>query len=59
HAWAEADLVILAGSRLDAITSEDFNLRNDNKTILMLHPSADTIAELRPTMGIAAAVGPT
>ena len=59
QAWAEADLVILAGSRLDAITSEDFNLRNDNKTILMLHPSADTIAELRPTMGIAAAVGPT
>jgi acetolactate synthase-1/2/3 large subunit len=59
QAWAEADLVILAGSRLDAITSEDFNLRNDDKTILMLHPSADTIAELRPTMGIAAAVGPT
>jgi acetolactate synthase-1/2/3 large subunit len=59
EAWAEADLVILAGSRLDAITSEDFALRNDDKTILMLHPSADTIAQLRPTLGIAAAVGPT
>lgn len=58
-AWADADLVILAGSRLDAITSEDFALRDDEKIILMLHPSADTIAQLRPTLGIAAAVGPT
>ncbi|MBT5435346.1 MAG: hypothetical protein HOK83_16985, partial [Rhodospirillaceae bacterium] len=56
--WAEADLVILAGSRLDAITSEDFALRDDDKTILMLHPSADTIAQIGPDMGIAAAVGP-
>ena len=58
-AWEECDLLILAGSRFDAITSADFSLRDEGKTILMLHPSAQTIAEVRPAFGIAAPVGAT
>jgi len=58
-AWQETDLVIAAGSRLDAITTEDFALREEGKPVLMLHPSADTIAEVRPAFGIPAAVGAT
>jgi len=59
QAWAEADLVILAGARFDAITSEDFSLRDDDKTVVMIHPNQDTIAQVRPALGIAAAIGPT
>ncbi len=58
-AWRDADLVILAGSRFDAITSGDFALRDDGKTTIMLHPDAGAIARVRPDLGIAAAVGPT
>jgi len=58
-AWEECDLLILAGSRFDAITSADFSLRDQGKPTLMLHPSPDTIAELRPECGIAAPVGNT
>ncbi len=57
-AWEETDLVILVGSRFDAITSADFDLRDQGKTILMLHPSADTVAQVQPSFGIAAPVGP-
>ena len=59
QAWADADLVILAGSRFDAITSEDFALRDSGKTTIMIHPCHETIAQVRPSFGIAAAVGPT
>ena len=58
-AWRDADLVVLAGSRFDAITSEDFALRDAGKPTIMLHPDAGTIARVRPDLGIAAAVGPT
>ena len=58
RAWRDADLIVLAGSRFDAITSSDFTLRDEGKPTLMLHPDAATIAALRPTLGIAAPVGP-
>ncbi|MBC6439573.1 MAG: thiamine pyrophosphate-binding protein [Rhodospirillales bacterium] len=58
EAWAEADLVILAGSRFDAITSVDFTLRDDPKAMIVIHPDPRTVAGLRPTLGIASGVGP-
>ena len=58
QAWREADLVVLAGSRFDAISSVDFSLRDDAKTRLILHPDPGTVAELGPGLGLAGAVGP-
>lgn len=60
RAWAEADLAILAGSRLDAVTGEDFALAAEGgRKVLAIHPSPEVIARLAPDLGIAAAVGPT
>lgn len=60
RAWAEADLAIFAGSRFDAVTSEDFALAaEDGRKVLAIHPSPEVIARLGPDLGIVAAVGPT
>ena len=58
EAWRASDLLILAGSRFDAVTSADFALREQGKPTLMLHPCADTIAALAPLLGLATPVGP-
>jgi acetolactate synthase I/II/III large subunit len=59
QAWAEADLVIVAGSRLDAITTEDYALLGTGKTMIHIHPDADVLAAGGATLQLAADIGPT
>ncbi len=55
EAWAECDLVVLAGSRLDAITSEGYTLLRDDQTLIHLHADAAVIG--RTTKADVALVG--
>ncbi len=57
-AWDEADLVVIAGARFDAITSADFRFRNGSKPFVVIHPDAATVAALRPRLGLVSDVGP-
>ena len=58
RAWDEADLVVLAGSRFDAISSMDFLLRDGSKPVIMIHPDAATITTIRPALGLPSNIGP-
>jgi acetolactate synthase-1/2/3 large subunit len=59
QAWADADLVIALGSRLDAVTTEDFALLKDGKAIIHVHPDADVLAAGGAAMQLRADVGAT
>jgi acetolactate synthase-1/2/3 large subunit len=37
QAWDECDVVVVAGNRLDAITSEDYQLLRDDQTLIHIH----------------------
>ncbi len=57
RAWEEADAVVLAGSRFDAISSLDFHLRDTPKPLVMIHPDPATILDVRPGIGLASDIG--
>jgi len=59
RAWDEADLVIVAGNRLDAVTSLDYALLGDDKTVIHLHPDADVLADGGASVKLPADIGPT
>ena len=59
RAWQEADLVIVAGSRLDAITTEDYSLLATPKAMIHIYPDADELAKSGARLKIPADVGPT
>lgn len=59
QAWAECDLVIVAGSRLDAMTTEDFSLLRDDQKLIHIHIDPTVIGRTSPAdVAIAADVGP-
>ncbi len=41
--WAEADLVIAAGARLDGITTRDFSMIREDQTLIHIHPDAEVL----------------
>ncbi len=57
-AWAECDLVIVAGNRLDAITTEDYSLLRDDQKLIHIHIDPAVIGKTSPAdVAIAADVG--
>lgn len=60
QAWAECDLVIAAGTRLDAVTSENFSLLRDDQKLIHIHVERNVIDRYRRAeVALAADVGPT
>ncbi|MGH6719288.1 MAG: thiamine pyrophosphate-binding protein, partial [Alphaproteobacteria bacterium] len=58
--WAACDLLIVAGNRLDGITTEDYRLPRPDQTVIAIHPDADVHARGRaPEVAIAADMAPT
>jgi len=45
EAWAECDLVIVAGNRLDAITTEDYSLLRDDQKLIHIHVDPTVIGK--------------
>lgn len=57
--WDGCDLLIVAGNRLDAITSEDYRLPRADQTVIAIHPDPDVHARGRMAeVAIAADVAP-
>ena len=48
EAWAECDLVIVAGSRLDAITTADYSLLRDDQKLIHIHVDPAVIGRTSP-----------
>ncbi len=60
EAWTECDLVIAAGSRLDAVTTEDYTLIRDDQTLIQIHVDRSVFGRTRDAdIAIAADVAPT
>ncbi len=60
QAWADCDVAIVAGSRLDAITTEEYSLVRDDQKLIHLHVDAGVIGRSRDAdVAIVADVGPT
>jgi len=58
--WDCCDLLVVAGNRLDAITSEDYKLPRADQTMIAIHPDPDVHARGRMAeVAIAADVGPS
>jgi acetolactate synthase-1/2/3 large subunit len=58
--WDGCDLLIVAGNRLDAITSDDYKLPRADQTVIAIHPDPDVHARGRMAeVAIAADVGPS
>jgi len=55
--WAECDLVVAAGTRLDDITTEEYTLIRPDQTVVHLYPDADAIAATGAAFGIVGDVG--
>ncbi len=58
EAWDEADLVVIAGARFDAVSSADFRFRDGSKPLVVIHPDAATVAALRPCLGLVSDISP-
>jgi acetolactate synthase-1/2/3 large subunit len=59
EAWRECDVAIVAGSRLDAITTEGYTLLRDDQKLIQVHVDAGVIGRTRaPDVAIVAEVGP-
>ena len=58
QAWAECDLVIVAGNRLDAITTEDFSLLREDQKLIHIHVDPKVIGKTSTAdVALAADVG--
>ena len=58
QAWAECDLVIAAGARLDGITTQDFAMIRPDQTLIHIFPDRDVLARWRSTIPLASDVLP-
>jgi acetolactate synthase-1/2/3 large subunit len=58
-AFAEADLIIAVGTRMDGITSLEFQLVRQNQAFIHIFPDPDVLARFQHTMALAADAGPT
>lgn len=58
-AFADCDLLIAAGSRLDGITAEDDALLRDGLPLLHIHPDAEVLMRFGADLAIRADSGPT
>lgn len=54
RALEEADLVVAVGTRLDAITSEDYSLPRQHQKLVMAYPDPDVLARFPADVAIAA-----
>jgi acetolactate synthase-1/2/3 large subunit len=52
-AWAECDLVLAVGTRLDDITTEEFTLLRDDQRLVHVHPDAGVLARWRADVSLA------
>ena len=59
RAWAECDLVIAAGARLDGITTLDFSMIRRDQALIHVFPDRDLLARWRSAVPLASDVGPT
>ncbi|MFP6741311.1 MAG: thiamine pyrophosphate-binding protein, partial [Alphaproteobacteria bacterium] len=58
QAWADCDVVVIAGNRLDAITTEDYTLLRDGQTVIHIHADPAVLGHGRkPDVAIAAHTG--
>ncbi|MEX2648670.1 MAG: thiamine pyrophosphate-dependent enzyme [Alphaproteobacteria bacterium] len=58
--WDACDVLIVAGNRLDAITTEDYRLPRDDQRLIAVHPEPFVHARGRaPEIAIAADVAPS
>ena len=48
----EADVLIAVGSRLDAITSEEYTLPRAHQSLIMLHPEAEVVSRFQAEVGM-------
>ncbi len=58
-AFADADLIIAVGARMDGITSLEFSLVRDDQAFIHIFPDPDVLARLPHTLGLPTDVGPT
>lgn len=58
-AFAEADLIIAVGARMDGITSLEFKLVRPDQGFIHVFPDPDVLARLPHTLALAADSGPT
>jgi acetolactate synthase-1/2/3 large subunit len=57
EAWAECDVVVAAGTRLDDITTEEFTLLRDDQRLVHIHPDPGVLARWRADVALAAETG--
>ena len=57
--WAEADLVVSVGSRLDDMTTEEFTFIRPDQTVVLLHPDPAVAATAGADIHLAGDLGPT
>ncbi len=55
QAWDDCDVVVVAGNRLDAITTEDYSLLRDDQTLIHIHADPAVLGKWRvPDVAITA-----
>ena len=59
EALEAADVIIAAGSRLDAITNEDYTLIKPRQRLIQVYPDAEVLGRSGAEVAIEAEVGPT
>ncbi len=57
-AWAECDLVINIGSRLDSVTSADYTLLRSDQKMIMAYPDAGVFSQWQPEVAMGSGAGP-
>ncbi len=57
RAWAEADLVVAAGARLDGITTRDFSMIRADQTLIHIFPDAEVLARWPSQVALRADAG--
>ena len=59
QAWAECDLVIAVGARLDGITTQDFSMIRPDQTLVHIFPDPDVLARWHSAAPLAGHLNPT
>jgi len=59
QAWAECDLVIAMGARLEGITTQDFSMIRPDQKLIHVFPDEDSLALWQSDVAIAADAKPT
>ena len=58
QAWAECDVVIAAGARLDGITTQDFSMIRPDQKLVHIFPDPDVLARWRSEVAMSCDVQP-